>query len=107
MKKLLFVSLTSSALFFTGCAVTPFQALIYTQNTSPTADLEVESLSSVSPSKKGEATCTNILGIVATGDCSVKEAMKNGGITKVHHVDYSNTNILGIINKGTFIVWGE
>jgi len=107
MKKLLFVSFTVASLFFTGCAVSPFQAGLYTSNTRPTVDLEVESSASVNPSKKGEATCTNILGLVATGDCSIKEAMKNGGITKIHHVDYSNTNILGLINKGTFVVWGE
>ena len=30
-----------------------------------------------------------------------------GGITKVHHVDYKVTNILGIVGSTTTVVWGE
>jgi len=58
-------------------------------------------------SKVGKASCQSILGIIATGDCSIKKAMENGGITKIHHVDYHTKSILGIIATHTVIVYGE
>ena len=33
--------------------------------------------------------------------------MDQGGITKVHHVDYKVKDILGIVGSTTTIVWGE
>jgi len=61
---------------------------------------------SVQPLKKGMATSTGTICFVE-GDASLKAAMENGGITKVHHVDYKVKNILGIIGSTTTIVWGE
>ena len=58
-------------------------------------------------SKKGTATATSILGWVATGDASISAAMKNGGITKVHHVDFESTSIIGIYATYTVVVYGE
>jgi hypothetical protein len=57
--------------------------------------------------KVGTASCSNILGLVATGDCSIDAAMKAGGITKVHHVDFHNNSILGIFATSTVTVYGE
>jgi hypothetical protein len=39
--------------------------------------------------KKGTACGTEILGMVAQGDNSITTAMANGGITKLHFVEYS------------------
>ena len=39
-----------------------------------------------------------------TGDASISAAMKNGGITRVHHVDNETTNLLGIYAKYVTIV---
>ena len=61
----------------------------------------------VQDTKKGEATCVSYLGMVAMGDCSLQAAMDNGGITRVHHVDYHNYSILGIIAEYTTTVYGE
>ena len=61
----------------------------------------------VSSNKVGRASCTNILGIVVTGDASIQEAMKNGGIQKIHHTDYRIESILGVYSKLTTIVYGE
>ena len=61
---------------------------------------------SVQPLKMGTATSSGILCFVE-GDASLKAAMDNGGITKVHHVDYKVKNILGIVGSVTTIVWGE
>lgn len=58
-------------------------------------------------SKEGKAESSNILGLINTGDCSVTEAMKNGGITKIHHVDIQTVNYLGLFGKTICHVYGE
>ncbi|NIR62256.1 MAG: hypothetical protein GWN00_00465, partial [Aliifodinibius sp.] len=58
-------------------------------------------------SKTGVSEATSILGIVATGDASIDAAMKNGGITKIHHVDFHSTSVLGIYAKFKVIVYGD
>ncbi len=58
-------------------------------------------------SKTKTAMCSSILGIIGTGDASIETAMKNGGITKVHHIDYKSTNILGINATFTITVYGD
>lgn len=60
----------------------------------------------VKPAKVGTATSTGII-CFSEGDCSIKAAMENGGITKVHHVDYKVKNIFGIIGSTTTYVYGE
>ncbi len=96
------------ALTMTGCLVAPVQPpvgaiysnysapLDYTAHDKPIANL-----------KKGTSESTSILGLVATGDASVSTAAKNGGIAKIHHVDYSYQNIIGVYQKFTVEVWGE
>jgi len=65
-------------------------------------------LDSVGTSKTGEAQCSAVLGLISTGDCSVQAAMNNGGIKKVHHIDYRHTCFLGGVFWGyTTIVYGE
>ena len=61
-----------------------------------------------SSSKVGSATSKGYVGgIVSIGDSSVKAAMDNGGITKIHNIDYKYTNILGIFSTYTTVVYGE
>jgi len=57
-------------------------------------------------SKVGKATSTGII-LVALGDSSISAAMKDGGITKVHHVDYEVLNVLNIYVKMTTVVYGD
>lgn len=57
--------------------------------------------------KMGEGTCKSILGIVATGDCSIDAAARRAKITKISHVDYHTENLLGIISKVTVQVYGK
>ena len=57
--------------------------------------------------KVGESTCTSILGWIATGDCSVAAAVKNGGISKIRNVDYKTKSILGIYAETKTIVYGD
>ncbi len=50
---------------------------------------------SVAPAKVGTATCTQYFGVVALGNCSVKQAMTNGNIKALSHADQETKNILG------------
>lgn len=58
-------------------------------------------------SKVGVAKATSVLGLVATGDCSVKAAMENGKINKVKYVDYQAKSILGLFGEYTTTVYGD
>ncbi len=58
-------------------------------------------------SKKGEASSFSILGLYASGDCSIATAARNGGLKKICHVDYEYVNIVGIWQKATVIAYGE
>ncbi len=92
-------------LLFSGCAafaVAPVSGFLYTDVQAP-----LTATSNSGASKVGEAKCSSILGLVAQGDCSIDAAAKNGGITRVQHVDYKSTNILGIYATFTVFVYGE
>ncbi len=85
-----------------GCAgVTPMNGSLYTDLRGPVAVGDASGMSKI-----GEAKATAIIGI-ATGDASIEAAMKNGGITKIHHVDSQVKNILGIYAEYTTVVYGE
>lgn len=103
MKKNLGALTMIIALFaFTACATTSPVGTLYTDVKLPTA-----ATSSASVSKEGTATCTSILSLVATGDCSIEAAVKNGGISQIQSVDFKINNILGIIGTYTTIVKGR
>ena len=56
--------------------------------------------------KVGMAQAEGILG-VAYGDASISTAMKEGNITKVHHVDCETFSVLGVYARNKTIVYGE
>ena len=56
--------------------------------------------------KKGEACATSILGLVTTGDASIRAAADAGGIKELSAVDHSIKNILGIVATYCTIVSG-
>jgi hypothetical protein len=87
-----------------GCAsvITPAMGTIYSDVKGPWT---ATSLSG--STKVGTSECTSILGIVAQGDASIEAAMRNGGITKIHHVDTHTYSILGVYAKLTVRVYGE
>ncbi len=86
-----------------GCALLVPMGNVYTGVKLPMA---VTGNSGVS-TKTGEATCVSVLAVVATGDCSIEAAKKNGGITKVNYVDWEVKSILGIYGTYKVIVSGE
>ena len=57
-------------------------------------------------SKQGTATCKNIFFIVSTGDCSVRAAMKNGGIRSLAGYDVQRENVVGF-QTITTRAWGN
>lgn len=98
------VILLSSSLMV-GCAayaVSPVLGGLYTDVKAP-----ITATSNTSYSKMGSASASSILGLIAVGDASINTAAKNGGITRIHHVDYKSTSILGIYATYTVYVYGE
>jgi TRL-like protein family len=107
MRKLIgYSSLVAVAVLFAGC-VCPMGPIggvggsIYTDVSGP-----VLATSNSASTKMGQATSQGILGF-ASGDSSIKTAAANGGITKIEHVDYHTTSVLGIYAKTTVTVYGE
>jgi len=76
--------------------------LIYTDVKAPEAVT-----SNAGKSKVGTAMATSIMGLVAQGDASIETAAKSAGITRIQHVDYHSTSILGIYSTFTVTVYGE
>ena len=84
-----------------GCAtvVGPVKGCLYTDLKAP-----VTATSNTGSAKVGTGECTSILGWFATGDCSISAAMKNGNITKIHHVDHDAMSVLWLYAKYTIKV---
>ncbi len=103
MKRLLAASTLAFAL--SGCAVAtaPVNGLLYSNVTAPA----LVTGSADKPTKVGRAYARSFFGLYATGDASIETAAKNGGITKIHHVDYETQNILGVIADFTTVVYGN
>ena len=108
MKKLIIaLSFVFAAFTFSGCvafAPSPVPGFLFTSVSGP---MPSSITGKYTASKKGEGSCKSILGLIATGDCSVATAAQKAGITNIHHVDYSSTSILGIIASFTVTVYGE
>ena len=102
MKNILLVA--AIAVTLSSCAVvaSPVLGTIYTDVKAP-----LIATSNPVASKVGTAEATSILGIVATGDASIEAAAKKAGITRISHVDYEASSVLGIFSKFTVYVYGE
>ncbi len=107
MKKLVTLSLLcASAVIMTGCGVFPTKGTVLAPITLEHIASDPVVDNSVRPLKRGETTSGGII-LFGTGDATIGTAMRNGGITKVHHVDYSVMNILFLYSEITTIVYGE
>lgn len=81
---------------------------LLTNVTVPALNLTVATDKDSSTRKTGEASARAILGLIATGDASISAAMKNGAISKVHHVDQKvNSVLFGLYLSTTTVVTGE
>jgi hypothetical protein len=88
--------------FLVGCASIYPRGVLYTEVKLPT-----EATSADASTKVGTSQCISVLGWVAVGDASIEAAMKNGGIKKIHHVDWDAKNILGIYGQYKTTVYGK
>lgn len=111
MKKpiLLAAALLASAAMLTGCVSgkAPFECpkgLIYAEYTAPlTTDAKVDF-----GTKKGTSTNKAYVGLITTGDASVKAAAEDAGIKTVKHVEYSYKNVVFFVyQETTVIVYGD
>jgi len=100
-------SIVALLLAFTlsGCAamaVQPATGFLYSD-----VKAGMTATSNVGTSKVGTAMAQSILGLICTGDASIEAACKNGGIKRIHHVDYHSKCILGLYAEYTVYVYGE
>ncbi len=61
---------------------------------------------SVKSLKEGRSKAAGVI-LVAWGDASIGTAMKDAGITRIHHVDCEVLNVLGIYARYETIVYGD
>lgn len=105
MKKVLVaVVLVATLALCTGCWTFPNGAIL-----APIQDLKSPVAMgdpTVPATKIGKAQATGII-IVGWGDASIQTAAQNGAITRIHHVDSEQLNILGIYSRNTTVVYGQ
>ena len=99
------------AVFMAGCAGlgAPAQhvpGFLFSDTKTPAWDLNVNT-NGDSTTKIGRAMCQSVLGLIATGDCSIDAAKKNGGIIRVTSVDFEVKNFLGVYTEYTTKVSGQ
>ena len=87
-----------------GCMM-PRYGAIYAPVMTTKSAVEVGD-TTVGHGKMGEAMAEGII-LITRGDASISAAMKDGGITRIHHVDSEELNVLGIYVKQIIRVYGE
>jgi len=104
----LMVAAFAASLLLTGCA-NVVQPALGTPMGAIYSDVKGPLLATSQPtySKVGEAECESILGWIARGDASIETACKKAGITKIHHIDYRQENVLGVHCRYTLTVYGD
>jgi len=104
MKKFYACFLLAAGLAISGCTMPmgPCMAPIMLDQIGPVAGFD----NNVSSDKVGVARAEGII-LIGTGDASIAAAAKNGGITRIHHVDSESMNVLGIYSRYDTIVYGE
>ena len=96
-----FMILAACIVLISGCGA------LYTNVKTPMPTLEMQ-VNADNQAKVGTASATAYLWVVVVGDCSVASAMKDGSITRIHHVDTEiNTILGGLYGKFTTVVYGE
>ena len=107
MKKItaMLAAMALVALFASSCATSQPVGALYTNIRLPLAT--GEALENPAAPKLGVAVSNSFCGLIATGDSSITTACANGGIKKIHHVDWEATSLFGIYSTYKCIVWGE
>lgn len=87
-----------------SCASTQPHGVLYTDVRLP---MVAGNADTTAAPKVGVAVANSFLGLVATGDASITAACANGGIRKIHHVDWEANSVLGVFSTYRCVVWGE
>lgn len=90
-----------------GCLVAPVMpppGLIFTEYKAP---LDYDQQASQVGTREGRSETISILGLVALGDASIREAARDGGITTIHGADYEYFNVIGVYQRYNTIVYGD
>ncbi len=93
--------------FVSGCYSTPIMppaGLLYSNIEAP-ASLSIAGQNL--GTRRGEASCVSVLGLIAWGDCSAKAAADAGSIAELKHLDYSYTNVLLVWQSLTTVAYGN
>ena len=106
MRKVLLMGLFSFVLCIFSSVKVDAMGLFYSNATYPVTatGAEVKDLSDL---KKGEASASSVLYLVEVGDAGVDAAAKNGGITKISHIDVNELTVFIFFRKLTVTVYGE
>lgn len=106
-KNLLFVAVLAigASMLLSSCAALTGSLYggLYTKVTQPGVLLDNVDAGS----KVGTSDAMNILGIIGMGDYGYNEAIKNGNIKRVSHVDFEVFGVLGLFTKVTTYVYGN
>jgi hypothetical protein len=80
---------------------------VYTRIQTPMKDINAP-LHDTAGEKVGRASCKSYVWVVVVGDCSIRAAMTDGGIAKIHHVDTDIKTVLaGLYGRVTIVVYGD
>lgn len=92
-----------------GCMIveSPIRGMLGTEVTWGDVATGEPGSPALSKTKEGTACAQSILGLLARGDASVRQAKANGGITEVVSVDHSARNLLNIVGEWCTIVRGN
>ena len=88
---IVFLGTGCASIFYPGGMTPP--GVFVTHLRAPAQNLSVATDATAHSTRAGSSSCGAIMGLFAFGDASVDTAMRNGGITKVHHVDYSVSSV--------------
>ena len=95
------------AMMLTGCGALVTSPVTGGLSTNVSGPVGLASGENQSDLKVGTGSVTSILGIVASGDASIRTASQSANIQKIYYADYKSTNILGIYATYTIYVYGE
>ncbi len=108
MRKLMAVAVLCGLVgLMVGCYRAPVMPPIGAIYSGIEAPLSTEFSGQSTGLKSGEASSSSILGLIATGDCSIEAAAEDGGLSTVEYCDYKYTNVFGIYQSFTVVAYGR
>ncbi len=108
MRKLMAVAVLCGLVgMMVGCYSAPVMPPIGAIYSGIEAPLSTEFSGQSANLRSGEASSSSILGLIATGDCSIEAAAAEGGLSTVEYCDYKYTNVFGVYQKFTVVAYGK